>query len=64
MAKLRGNAMKNAYPLVDVSRRKPRKTKKQKVAAAAANIEQRYKELLRLRAMVYEVEVEASRDPR
>jgi hypothetical protein len=60
MAKLRGGAMKNSYPLVDVSRRKPKKAKKQKVATAAANIEQRYKELLKLRAMVYE----ASRDLR
>ena len=62
MTKNSGDAMKNAYPLVDVSRRKPKKPKKQKLAAAAANIEQRYKELLRLRAMV--CEVEASRNPR
>ncbi len=55
MAKRRGDAMKNAYPLVDVSRRKPKKPKKQKVTATV-DIEQRYKELLRLRAMVYEVE--------
>jgi hypothetical protein len=53
--------MKNAYPLMDVSRRKPKKTKKPKVVTTA-NIEQRYKELLRLRAEV--CEVEASRNPR
>jgi hypothetical protein len=62
MAKLRGDAMKNAYPLVDVSRRKPKKSPKKQEVAAEADIEQRYKEVLRLRAMVYEVE--ASRDPR
>jgi hypothetical protein len=55
--------MKNAYPLLDVSRRKPKKQKKQKIAATAnANIEQRYKELLRLRAEV--CAVEESSNPR
>ncbi|MGP8124238.1 MAG: hypothetical protein ACLP8B_27435 [Xanthobacteraceae bacterium] len=53
--------MKNAYPLLDVSRRKPKKQKKQKIETTA-NIEQRYKELLRLRAEV--CEVEESRNPR
>jgi hypothetical protein len=56
--------MKNAYPLVDVSRRKPTKRKKQKLAGTTDkhNIEQRYKELLRLRAIIYEAE--AARDVR
>lgn len=54
--------MKTAYPLLDVSRRKPKKPKKPKLLIAP-NIEQRYRELLRLRAMVNEVEA-ANRNPR
>ena len=47
--------MKRVYPMASVRRRKSKKQAKPKTVAAA-NIAQRYMELLRIRAMVLEIE--------
>jgi hypothetical protein len=50
-----GIAMKSVYPMTPVRRRRSKRPTKLK-AVAAANIAQRYMELLRLRAILHEVE--------
>jgi hypothetical protein len=47
--------MKSVYAIETGRRQKPKKQAKLK-SVAAANIAKRYKELIRLRAIVYEVE--------